>query len=381
MVSVPVERTRSRMNAPTRNDGSTARFLWPIDVARFLFAALVALGHAYGFAKVIAPGWHVRWFDRVEPGGLWVTGFFVMSGWCIVAAEQGRTFDFARYTAARLTRVLPLYVVFLVLAFAAEAFFAAIGGRTDRVWELDPWTILAQLTMLQGLLGPFGSYAASWSLTHELFCYLLWGLLVVRFGGGAVSPAVLAWTAPLVVIGAIVHFRVHDIVSFRLMSLPLYFFIWMLGAVVGGAGGRIVAWRRTWPVRLAGLACVVGLVAYVLVLRVPETAGMLAFAGLLAFLALYMDKVGHPGPRVEAIARHLGLASYPLYLGHGVVLVAGQVLVAHLDRSVDPAVYMTVSFAAAVALSLVVGVPLERSTLAWRSRWLRRRAVVRAAIA
>ena len=29
-----------------------------------------------------------------------------------------------------------------------------------------------------------------------------------------------------------------------------------------------------------------------------------------------------PGPRLEAVSRRLGLASYPLYLGHGILLAA-----------------------------------------------------------
>ena len=362
------------MTHPSGPRDPAARFLWPIDVARFAFAALVACGHTYGFARLTHPEWHIAFIDRVQPGGLWVAGFFVMSGWCIAAAEVGRRhFSFERYVAARITRILPLYLVFLATTLVAEVIFSLVGGRTDKLWIPKPWTLLAQATMTQGIFGPFGAFNPSWSLTHEIVCYLVWGLLLVGVERRRSSLTMLAIAAVPFVLTAIVHTVVREELSWQIMSLPLYFFVWLLGAAAAESAAVMRDPRLRRRVALGGALFVIPLVAYFVDRRVPETAGMLAFSVVLATLgavALHAGVRSHHG--IDHVARLLGLASYPLYLGHGIVAVGASVVVARFELTVAPATFMIVVMSVAISLSLLLGVPLERATLAWRSRWLTR---------
>lgn len=357
---------------PSRHSGSV-RYSWPIDVARFVFALLVVCGHAYEFTRLRAEDWHVAFFDRVLPGGLWVAGFFVMSGWCIAVgrAERG-DFVFRRYVEARLSRILPLYVVFFAACLAAEAVFAVVGGRTDDLWWPWFWAIPAQLTMTQGIFGPFGAFNPSWSLTHELVCYLVWGLLLDRVSRHAASPTMLAIGLLPVVVAGIAHALVRSSTSWLILSLPLYFFVWLLGAA---AAETPTAWVERHRRRLLAAAVVVAvpLLAYALDRRVPESVGMIAFSMLLALAATQLHRF-RGGARIDRVARVLGLASYPLYLGHGIVTVAASVVVAHLPGSVDPRLVMATAIGLSLLLALLVGVPLERRVMIWRAGWLRRRS-------
>lgn len=352
---------------------SPVRFYWPIDVARFVFALLVVFGHAYEFARLGAEDWHVAFFDRVQPGGLWVSGFFVMSGWCIAAGQSGRgRFDFRRYAQARVTRILPLYVVFFLASLVAEAVFAWAGGRTDTLWWPQIWAIPAQLTMTQGIFGPFGAFNPSWSLTHEMICYMVWGLLLdgSRRHFGSRTMLVIG-LLPLVVAG-LGHAVVHNATSWLILSLPLYFFIWLLGAAVAETPTRWVE-RHAGLLIAAAAVFAVPLAAYAVDRRVPESIGMVAFSVLLALASTQLHRV-RGGARIDRVSHVLGLASYPLYLGHGIVTVAISVVVAHLPGPADPRLVMGVTVALSILLSLVVGVPLERRVMTWRSAWLRRRS-------
>lgn len=354
----------------TPTDTSTAAaFLWPIDVLRFALAFMVVCGHAYEFLHLDRPEAYSHFFERIESGGLWVSGFFVLSGWCIVAGSGSpEHFDFRRYLAARLTRILPLYLFFLVAVLVAEAIFAHHGGRSPEPWIVHPWTLLAQLTMTQGLFGPFGAYNPSWSLTHEIACYLVWGLLVAAVGRRLRGSTVLMVAVAPLVAAAAVHATVHDETSWAVLTLPLYFFIWLLG---GAAAESRDAFGD--PARRRLLFVVLTIFVPILIwfaadLRVPDTVGMIAFAVLLAISLLWLQHLPPAGPRLEAVSRRLGLASYPLYLGHGIVLVATTVYC----TPEDPLVRAVSAVLFSSGLALVFGVPLERAGLAWRSRWLRR---------
>lgn len=351
-------------------DAASTAFFWPIDVLRFLFALLVACGHAYGTLRHERPDLHNVFFDRVETGGLWVAGFFVLSGFCIVAGSGNpENFHFHRYMAARLSRILPLYVVFLVVVIAAEGIFATIGGRPEQQWQVLPWTLLAQFTMTQGLFGPFGAYNPSWSLTHEIICYAIWGGLVVAVGRRLSGLVVL--TLALLPLAAAVAFHavVHDQTSWRILTLPLYFFIWLLG---GAAAESRDLWRDRRGlarIRLGAIPLAAIFAAYLRFPGIPDTIGMVAFAALLAVALLHLPALPRPGAGLEALSRRLGSASYPLYLGHGVIVIAAVMVPAPSDVILR----MIAGLVVAALLSLTFGVTLENRTLAWRSAWLKRR--------
>ena len=57
------------------------------------------------------------------------------------------------------------------------------SGRTGSTWR----RFVAQVLMVQNLSQTFGSFAASWSITNEVFYYVLYGLLAVLAAGTDVA--------------------------------------------------------------------------------------------------------------------------------------------------------------------------------------------------
>ncbi len=119
-------------------------------------------------------------------GMYYVMGFFVLSGYCIhlsvARSMKADHFPVQQYMAARLSRIMPLYYIGLLVTVAVEWL---IHDARPREWPhgLDVPTFLGQLFMVQNLNETFGSFASSWSITNEVFYYVLYGVLAWLLAG------------------------------------------------------------------------------------------------------------------------------------------------------------------------------------------------------
>ncbi len=116
--------------ASNRAAGLTAN--QKIDVCRGLFAFLVVAAHSVDMswsihpeARTLYPWWLHDLLLYVAAAGIhWVIGFFVISGYCIQLSVSrsidGNSFPLARYLAARLSRILPIYYLGLMFAVFVE---------------------------------------------------------------------------------------------------------------------------------------------------------------------------------------------------------------------------------------------------------------------
>ncbi|TBW40951.1 acyltransferase [Siculibacillus lacustris] len=363
-----------RPQSAAQGDG----YVWQIDVLRLVFAVMVVVGHAYVLVHELHPGWSPWPMSRLVTGGLWVSGFFVLSGYCIERAGGGRADrDVATYLVARLTRILPLYAVFLAVVGIGELGLAAVGGRPV-MWEPHEINLIWQAGMLQGILDPYGAYNASWSLTHELLSYLAWGACLALVPARRRRLVAFALAFALLAPGVAAHAAIGTRASYTLVSLPLYFFFWLLGSLAATDVDRI----RDGHGRRFGAAvlAIAGTVALwnLFQPRWGDTVWMVFWSlALAAALWLLPPRPGgvrpRPSPRLLAIARVAGLASYPIYLGHGIALIAAGTVVNHLDAAPPPEVLFPVYVAVAVGFAVIVGYPAEVRTLAWRAGVLRRR--------
>ncbi len=352
-------------------------FVWQVDLLRLLFAVLVLVGHAYGLTREFHPDFRMWPFDRFASGGLWVAGFFVLSGWCIERSGRGR--DGRRvsdYLVARVTRIMPLYLWFLAIVGLAEAGFATFGDR-PAMWEPHARNLFWQATMLQGILDPFGAYNASWSLTHELLAYLAWGGFLAWVAPRRRRP--LAFVLGLVLLAATAwaHAKIGTRTSYVAVSLPLYFFFWLLGNLAAADPAAADRPRERRFARAVLLICGAVSVVNLLVPLWGDTVWMVFWSlALAAALRLLTAARSRPSPsrRVIDFARFAGLASYPIYLGHGLFLVAIGTALNAVDLRPPPAVLMPLLIVGALAGALTVGLPAEIRFLAWRSAALRARA-------
>ena len=106
-----------------------------------------------------------------------VLGFLVISGYSIAHSISKRPDGFYK---RRFLRVYPLY--FAAIIFSLVPFFI-LGSEVEllffKVGQPDWWTLLCNLTFLQGFLSrSIQSNGVVWTLSVEVFCYLLAPLLI-----------------------------------------------------------------------------------------------------------------------------------------------------------------------------------------------------------
>lgn len=150
--------------APGDAAASEGRF-FALDTLRYLFAAVVVLGHACG------------WVATVPGGGLAVDFFFVLSGFVLSHSLLQAGPDAATpgsFCVARIARLLPMYLLTLSLALLA----VTLNGYTV---HLDA-ALWRDLLLLQSVIptGSPGYNVPAWSISAEFWINVSVFYLVVR---------------------------------------------------------------------------------------------------------------------------------------------------------------------------------------------------------
>ncbi|HWL46567.1 MAG TPA: acyltransferase [Sphingomonadaceae bacterium] len=332
-------------------------------------------------------------FERATPfferGYLWVDLFFILSGFIISytsAADRATGFtarESRRFIGARIARVYPLHIfvlAYLVLFAIALQIGEAVLGRP---LAADPWqpesvkTLLLSIPLLHAW--DFGQKAGwnipSWSISAEMFAYLLFPLLVAA------------------------HVHARRLTRAALLAGAIAFYLW----VGQSAGGLDII------VGLAPLRCLAGFALGMLIFYAREPLGRLpdgplavlqlgAAAAIIAGLALpwpdlalippfallvattWRDK----GPLVPLLTlrpvRFLGEISYSVYMNH-VGLIA---ILAFFWTSAEAHVAAPAALLRILWIALVLGTTLLFSTATYRyieqpaRRWLAQRLAGRA---
>jgi len=155
-----------------------------------VFTHLIGTGHVYEPIVLMLPG---PLQDLMRRGYQAVPTFFVLSGFVLArtyAPTEWNGGNFRKYLAGRFARVYPVYLLSLliVLPFIVRA--------QDR---RKGWLVAMHLTLTQGWFS--GHYTAgwntpAWSLSCEMFFYLIFPLLIVpmknRGWGRTVAAALVA---------------------------------------------------------------------------------------------------------------------------------------------------------------------------------------------
>jgi peptidoglycan/LPS O-acetylase OafA/YrhL len=180
---------------PTRFDA--------LDGWRGVCACLVALFHFHGNSPVYTS-------DLVRNSYLFVDFFFVLSGFVIAWNYEGRVNSWPavrRFVVLRLGRVYPLHLFMLFSFLAYETFKLVMGmGRANPpptfTGETEPFAVLTNLLLIHSLNihdtltwnGP------SWSISTELWAYVIFALVSLWFGLRRWMLAAAALVAPLVLL-------------------------------------------------------------------------------------------------------------------------------------------------------------------------------------
>jgi peptidoglycan/LPS O-acetylase OafA/YrhL len=152
-----------------------------LDALRIIAAMAVVVLHYAEYTKDNAAARFV--FVNVQHFNLFVDLFFVISGFVIAKQylEKVDSYDGAtRFLWRRIARIYPLHLLTLAfyLAIALALQLGLARGENPARYPLSD--IPAQLLMLHALTGERLTFNfPSWSLSAEMFCYLLFPLLAV----------------------------------------------------------------------------------------------------------------------------------------------------------------------------------------------------------
>jgi exopolysaccharide production protein ExoZ len=268
--------------------GTQRRQLQTIQAARGIAALTVVAFHLTMFVKETYLSASL-WLDGFTNGFAGVDLFFVISGFVIVYTSYsyiGQRSQLRPYLTKRFVRVYPMYWLSLLAMLLAMSAAYWLGSDAIRLSMADKWPNFTTF-----LLTPYHTIlnGVSWSLSFELFFYLLFACLIVSKRLWVVPFAFLlgsiyvTFTEPYIVPGPATPVTTY----FWYSSLNIEF---ALGAVLG-------TWftYRPAPVRLY---------------NVPAGAG-LCIAGLLWLFALPAT----PNEHVPERLWHYGIGSFLLLGG------------------------------------------------------------------
>ena len=123
---------------------------------------------------MVAHTWHFN---------LFVDLFFVVSGFVIARQYFGRVNDAAsigRFLWRRLARIYPLHLATLAFYVALAARFISALARTDNPARYPLSDLPAQFLLLHAFIGERLTFNfPSWSLSAEMFCYLLFPVVAL----------------------------------------------------------------------------------------------------------------------------------------------------------------------------------------------------------
>jgi len=326
------------------------------------FAALLVLGNHSTRDLTYVP--HAS--ELLTSGTVGVTFFFALSGFVLTWSHREGDTPVA-FTRRRFARVFPVHFVTWILAFP----ILLVVGDTITGGEA-----IANLFLVQSWNGDphvyFGMNAVSWSLSAEVFFYLVFpfclplllrtprwalrGLLAVLVAGNliaasqlsaALSPETNRYVFYILPAYGLVSFLSGAVLA-RLMRTGLLVDVPVWAAGLLAACGYVLAHFDSH--RLGGIGHGI------------ENAVFLPFILILIGAAATADLRQQPGFLTHPVALKLGEWSFALYMTHWLLLQALTAALPDLDDlGIGVRVLVQVAFAVvAVALSALVYTVVER---------------------
>jgi peptidoglycan/LPS O-acetylase OafA/YrhL len=247
----------------------------------------------------------------IQNAGRFVDFFFVLSGFVIAYAfrNQLEAGGWPSFVIRRIGRLWPLHVavlgVLIAIAFAASAAGLHISGE-------NYWAIPANLTMTQawGYLDYWSWNGPSWSISTEMFAYLLFAFLAWMARGRALDVACIA-----VLVGSyilVAYIAPEGFESTVTFAVPRCLFGFMAGVLTH-------SYWRTGALRPRGdLAAVI--VTFLAVAFLPQAlSGLLAPVFAWAILVFASDEGWISRILHKPFPQMLGKVSYSIYMTHYVL--------------------------------------------------------------
>ncbi|MCX6445209.1 MAG: acyltransferase [Actinobacteria bacterium] len=172
-----------------------------LDLTRFVLALSIMLFHFRNFAPGLSelnekvshfPANNLLKFFYVS-GDFAVPMFWAISGAMITYTYQNNDSSFRNFFVNRFARLYPLHIVTLVIVSIIQI-YSRNQYDTFLIYDGNNWrSFLLHLLFLPGFStsAALGFNAPIWSVSVELFTYLVYGALCIRFKVTAIKFAIL----------------------------------------------------------------------------------------------------------------------------------------------------------------------------------------------
>ena len=255
--------TAVHVAAPPRmeRDGGRPRRLHTLTALRYFAAVAVVLVHV----RFQFVGSHAMAVAAAY-GYVGVSFFFVLSGFVLTWSYAGQ--PATRFWWGRIARIWPLQMVLMLVAFALLTPHERVPGPRGHVEDL----LLLQAWDPRKTVF-FGGNGVSWSLSCEMFFYLLFPAVILlvrrlRRRGLAVAAAIalavmlaaplaVGWPTPLTRGGLVSAHTYFWLFSVFPPSRFGEFFLGMLLARATALGLRLRRTAPAWPVAVGGLVALI----------------------------------------------------------------------------------------------------------------------------
>jgi peptidoglycan/LPS O-acetylase OafA/YrhL len=232
-----------------------------IDVLRGLAALVILLFHARSILWVgLEKTWQDNKFNNINVdiflsylsaplkfGGLAVTLFFVLSGYCIhrrgaklLAENPNAQIKWLNFITKRIWRIYPTYIVALIVTALVDWYLLTNNSFTldeSLILQLQNNSLsvfLASLLSLQGIIAPyFGCNGVFWTLGIIFHFYLVYPLLfIVSRKHGAITALKVSFIVSLIYLILDSILGLTNMLPYRGAFNPIflpYWFTWTFG--------------------------------------------------------------------------------------------------------------------------------------------------------
>lgn len=291
----------------------TRRFV-ALDSWRGIAALGVVLHHVAGDHGLVSMDWHLAL-------GLSVDFFFVLSGFVIAGAYGERIaqgFPVRTFLWLRLGRIYPMHVVVLLIYIAEELVLAILGwthgGHPAFTANRDISLVVPTLLLVQAFTQPGQDSwnIQSWSISVELWLYVIWALMWRLIGRRAILLAVIVAAALMAIAAFRTEWLGPQMWAVRGFSgFGLGMGTWWLHERLGA---REPSLAQATMLELTTVVAAVAVVAFWAPLIVADPV----FAALVLVFAFQRGAFSRLLMRAPFVL--VGAVSYSLYMIHGFVL-------------------------------------------------------------
>ncbi len=294
-------------------------------------------------------------------GAYGVDFFFVLSGFIILYAHYndiGRA-NLTSYFKKRFIRIYPTYWVIVIPLIPLLFLSPTIGAQGT---ETEISVLVKSVLLIPNDTPPI--LGVAWTLTHEIFFYLVFGLTLLNLKPKYSIPLVISWAIiSMASFAGLIHFNNFFYLDFIFSKFNLEFILGMAAAYLFIR----YSFRFPWLLVISGIIgfIIAGINGEFEILPVDRviTYGFSSF--LLILGAARMDLESKKKTKIPNIFLYLGNASYSIYLTHypAIIVWSKISILLRLEKMINENVLMIIIALASLGVGCVFHSVLEKPLL------------------